>query len=788
MPTRRSAAALVAVMAAAPLFKTAVEEIRGMVIDETCLGHERPEAARSISAWFGQLAADRAHADTMLIRADVPGIVAHVADAISMAHPMSDPASRLPPDVKASAAWVAAEREAVPQARRGFMARLTAIAGSLDGWSGQLRAHEVAPHVHAMRGYAPHYAFIHALVIALVWPHEELVVDMMIGARPHGVIPDTGVWRPSTRMDCEDWSALCESDAEWNDRLYASIRHEGTKPDNQAVAWAAWRRNAEEVAAGWCTPVVGGWNELNARFDTPIRLMRRFGVVQGGKCRCCDSGTKSGHNPCTSFAEKLANVRADFPMEAAAEFAKHIALDGTWTMHTATSDVIAAFRRAACEDPSATVVAMWDPRPAAEGGQRVALFYVQGFNFGLKAAVMAYNNYAEFQTRAAVRLLRVVLCHYFDDFCCAEPDFSCGSAQSSFKELARLMGVGVDGLQGLDGVFIPPKEQTPGIDRTFLGVTTDFQHFSTSGNVRMFVPAARIDKVRATISEAIARAELTSGAASSLCGKLQFCLSWGVGRFGRAALGALYRQAHSSDSRVRVRLEMALNFFQVALRSLRPRTVCVASFARTPPVLIWSDATGTNEGEAIPTIAFVARFPGGVGAPGDPPGLPPPHPRWVHGAWTVTRELIAELEVRKQQVGQTELLAAVAAYYTMSRALRGRDVLHFIDNTGAVCGIAKGFSNKPDSARIIHTYHALNVQIQAQVHFEWIASENNIADLPSRGDFALLHEYGSRDIGLVLPPINDWLSPEEAEAHASHGCGDPAVRGGRRGKCPKAAS
>ena len=69
-----------------------------------------------------------------------------------------------------------------------------------------------------------------------------------------------------------------------------------------------------------------------------------------------------------------------------------------------------------------------------------------------------------------------------------------------------------------------------------------------------------------------------------------------------------------------------------------------------------------------------------------------------------------------------------------------------------------------------------------------VKTDDNIADLPSRGDFALLSEYGSRDIGLVLPPISDWLSPEEAEAHASHGCDDPVVRGGRRGKCPKAAS
>ena len=83
--------------------------------------------------------------------------------------------------------------------------------------------------------------------------------------------------------------------------------------------------------------------------------------------------------------------------------------------------------------------------------------------------------------------------------------------------------------------------------------------------------------------------------------------------------------------------------------------------APTPPVLIWTDATGTSAGE-VPQIAFVARFPGGVPSPGDSLGATPPHPRWVHGAWPVSAELLADLDARRQQVGQLELLAAVAAY------------------------------------------------------------------------------------------------------------------------------
>ena len=172
----------------------------------------------------------------------------------------------------------------------------------------------------------------------------------------------------------------------------------------------------------------------------------------------------------------------------------------------------------------------------------------------------------------------------------------------------------------------------------------------------------------------------------------------------------------------------------------------------------------------------MARFPGGTPAPGDPPGLTPVHPRWVHAAMVVPTAVMHQLEVRKQQIGQLELLAAIVAYYSMTPYLAEREVIHFIDNTAAVAGIAKGFSAKPDSARIIHAYHALNVRIGAQVYFEWVKSEANIADLPSRGHFDLLNEFGSRVVSIVIPPISDWPLPDEAGINAAA----PPKRGGAR--------
>ena len=60
------------------------------------------------------------------------------------------------------------------------------------------------------------------------------------------------------------------------------------------------------------------------------------------------------------------------------------------------------------------------------------------------------------------------------------------------------------------------------------------------------------------------------------------------------------------------------------------------------------------------------------------------------------------------------------------------------------------------------------MRTKAQVHFEWVKSEANIADFCQLGGkFDLLHEYGCTEIKLIIPPISDWLTPEETVAHIS---------------------
>ena len=107
-------------------------------------------------------------------------------------------------------------------------------------------------------------------------------------------------------------------------------------------------------------------------------------------------------------------------------------------------------------------------------------------------------------------------------------------------------------------------------------------------------------------------------------------------------------------------------------------------------------------------------------------------------------------------------------------------MVHFIDNTVALSALIHGYASKPDLAAIVNAFHLWGAGLRMRPYFDYVPSKANIADLPSRGHFELLHDFGSRPIELKIPPISDWLSPAEAARAAGGGFG--RERGGRRGR------
>ena len=74
----------------------------------------------------------------------------------------------------------------------------------------------------------------------------------------------------------------------------------------------------------------------------------------------------------------------------------------------------------------------------------------------------------------------------------------------------------------------------------------------------------------------------------------------------------------------------------------------------------------------------------------------------------------------------------MAVYWSLPGLFQGRDVIHFIDNYGALAGLTKGYSGDRDSARLVHAFYAINDRVEANVWFAYVPSGANISDLPSR--------------------------------------------------------
>ena len=197
----------------------------------------------------------------------------------------------------------------------------------------------------------------------------------------------------------------------------------------------------------------------------------------------------------------------------------------------------------------------------------------------------------------------------------------------------------------------------------------------------------------------------------------------------------------------------ALAFFVQILPSLPPRKFFFRRRKR-PPIILYTDAMYDPGKSPAGMVGVVVYDPEDQGRrPSEKPS------RWRYASAGVPLELLAKFRPREQYVGQLEVLAGVAAFTSRPEQFRGRDVIHFIDNSGALVGLAKGYSRDVDSARLISVFHTMNAALRANVWFEYVASAANIADLPSRNDFELLRSdrFVAEPFDIVWPPVDAWV-------------------------------
>lgn len=638
-------------------------------------------------------------------------------------------------------AEAAANGEDVSKARDFTLKAVKRLASKLAQAEQALRI-VMPPHIAGMVRPIK-VALLYVLAAAAGAPSaEDLALSLVTGFEAVGDIPPSGWWEmedvEAAEFDIDD----LDHEA-WHDELEQAIRTSAHSISSQPEHMGLFAKTMEEVDAGL---VHGPFSRDQIVEQVGLggaRGMQRFAVLQGGKIRACDNAKKSLHNRSTTVFEKLTNIVADWPAAVAKEFQAAFAAGGLPPPANlaGTDDWSDAYRHLPCAHPQFTIFALWDPVH-----EKVVWFSLPGFNFGLKSAVNQFNRLAETVVCINQVFFAAACDHYFDDFILQEPVSTAANGQKCLRELSALLGM----------PFAPKKAVDVGNRVIFLGVESDLSE-SAAGHVSLRVRPDRVQRLQATLEEVLDARELPSGAAASIVGRLSFTLSWVFGRVGRAAMQPLHAAAGAQSGRFDAGTAASIRFFVDTLPSIPPQVVHLWEQGRRP-TLVWTD--GASEGDQHWVGWLVASPKEGV-----PDDLPiADRYDFVHGSAQLTQEIITLLFQRKQQIGQVEIIGAIVPYLSVPELLAGRDVLHWIDNTSAQAALTKGYSGVPDSARLVHIFHAWNCGARARVWFEYIPSKSNPADEPSRSDlsqslYAIGESIVSQPRPTKLPEPRRWSDP-----------------------------
>ena len=663
--------------------------------------------------------------------------------------------------------------------------RVSSLRGQVVPWRKAARAflrsasREVAPVTRDLQQLVSDFArpinghvnfgLIECMVRVCEWPHKNLVDVLLGGFQVLGTIPWTGVNRPvvepAPESICRESNAKSFDDAV--SHLSQRARAAASDPKAMKDFETIW-----DMAIGECERELCVGPKKRAAVekmfeDAPYgpRCIPAFAVWQKGKCRRIDDALRSGHNALICMLETIVCETADLPARIAAAFARHIGLENL-RLRLGTDDIASAYRILVSAQPQYTIAALWCPPSRGEAG--VYYFVLRGFNFGLKCAPLHLATLMGPLIDFARKFGLVPCGSFYDDVASVDVDEGLASAQATLTFLFSLLGF----------PFAPAKHERQRRANPFLGVVTDFA-YAASGFVILRVKEKRRRRLLEELKEVRKSGRLTPAHAARLRGKLYFttCTAYfGVGRPALHAFsaGQYEKRRRSQSFALNNELRNSIDFFIALLQKLPPHKEPLLPDDKKP-VYIWSDAMWEalqdDAGDLVcvvdpdteevfylgrEVIAFLCFDPqSGV---------------WHTSSMDVGLDVIRKLVPgKKTYIGQLEALAAACVLETLpSHVLKGRAAIFWIDNLAAKFGLQKGYSRVEDSGRIVNAFKIKQASLSLRAWFEYVPSEQNIADLPSRSAFERMlevidvvsgGEWTIFEYSMVLPKFESWLAP-----------------------------
>ena len=553
--------------------------------------------------------------------------------------------------------------------------------------------------------------FLAAIIDAMKWPDTALPLKYMLGFEIIFDVPDSGIFKAD-----EQPAEISKIEFERNNvRACTSIARgieklgESTDPKQIEARKQCWAKTKEEFGNG---NMSGPFSK--AQIDRHYgrgnwRCIGRTAIEQKGKWRCIDNAKRSKHNKAASLHERLTTGRADFPAMIAREFAKRSTEPEKTQMRHGTDDWPDAYRHVPTCQMQYSVVTFWN-----EDESEIQYGLLFGHNFGLASAVLNYNRSPELFVAIARRLLWCVCEHFYDDVDTAEPAYAGTSGQQALDFICSEI---------IGKPFAAKKHVQADTCNEYLGVETDFSSLE-KGIISMDVSKKRRAKLKELTENILISNSLPSGMAASLFGKARFSISPCFGCVGKACLQPIMAREyeHGKSSELTTDLRDSVEFIKFIADHMPPTDLPILPSVNER-VIIFTDASASGKRSKSRSHLGVAVYHPNLGKA----YMSLPVPQSMQNMFLRLREC-------KTYIYQWEILAAIVAFTSLpSEWLRGYPAEIWIDNAGAVGSLIKGYSGKPDCARLINMFHfAVAVSGVTSLWIDYVPTESNPADIPSR--------------------------------------------------------
>ena len=341
-----------------------------------------------------------------------------------------------------------------------------------------------------------------------------------------------------------------------------------------------------------------------------------------------------------------------------------------------TDDVQAAHRKAMSATPSYQVAAVYVSAEDIPPGimiprtDQTLFFKYFGFLFGNQPASSAFAAVVEGVLSPCRRIGGFIADHCADDVDIVD---QLSNGERGQLALGRIFAC--------HGFPFKPKKHVPlALSNKFMGIETDFSLQLTEGVVIVGPTQSRIDKVARLCGRS--RESCSPKVARRIAGLIQYSGQWSGGRSLLPVLQPIRARGEDREgSRQWPSVTRALGYLEKAVPLLKPRRVEL-TLSSEKPLLVWSDAM--SEGQ-VGRGGFVIIIPP------DESG----RRRGIVAEGVQPPEVVAKFRPElKTYIGQLELLWAASPIASYPHLFANRRVIHFIDNSGAVGALIKGYGSR----------------------------------------------------------------------------------------------